>query len=128
MKKNDPTTTEIPQLVAIYFEGVRVLPKPTVASFPQPSCDDGQSLSQAEKNIFLVAFQHHSTVKDNHHEANSALMVTPTTPRDLFQACHTLLPSIRSIPLALDAFNYTKTGEVRKIIVARRLQWLSLDK
>jgi hypothetical protein len=42
------------------------------------------------------------------------MIVTPMTPRDLFQARHTLLQSIPTIPLALDAFNYTITGEVRK--------------
>jgi hypothetical protein len=42
------------------------------------------------------------------------MMVTPTTQRDLLQARHTLLPSTHTVPLALDAFNYTMMGGVRK--------------
>jgi hypothetical protein len=104
---------KIPQLVAICFEGEWVFPKPRVASFPQPSCEDGQSFSIAEKIIILAAIQQHATIEDNHIEA-STMMVTPTAQQDLFQARHTLLPSIRTIPLPLDAFNYTMAGEVRK--------------
>jgi hypothetical protein len=50
LRKNDSTTTKISRLVAICFEGVRVVPKPTVASFPQPSWEDGKSFSQLIKN------------------------------------------------------------------------------
>jgi hypothetical protein len=56
LHKNDQTTMRIPQLVAICFEGEWVFPKPSVASFPQPSCKDRQSFSIAEKILSSLLF------------------------------------------------------------------------